>query len=124
MKIKLFLSALALMLSISSAYASFPVQRTTVPATTEQTVTDSELTETVELTTPLARAAQQSQGIALILWFFLGGLAAHRWYLKSPVGWNILFILTLGGIGIWAIIDLIDIFTENYPNANFKNKFF
>lgn len=125
MKIKLFLSALALMLSISSAYASFPVQRTTAPATAEQTVTDSEITETVEMTTPLARASQQSMGIALLLWFFIGWpFAAHRWYLKSPVGWNILFILTIGGLGIWALIDLIDIFTENYPNANFKSDFF
>ncbi|RNC87131.1 MAG: TM2 domain-containing protein [Winogradskyella sp.] len=121
MKIKLFLSALALMLTISSAYASFPVKRAT--ANTEN-VTTTQTEDAVEMSTPAAMASQQSQGIAIILWFFLGGLAAHRWYLKSPVGWNILFILTLGGIGIWAIIDLIDIFTENYPNANFKGSFF
>ena len=124
MKIKLFLSALALMLTISSAYASFPVKRVTTPITTENSITDSETTDSVEMTTPLARASQQSKGIAIILWLFLGGLAAHRWYLKSPIGWNILFILTLGGLGVWWVIDLIDIFTENYPNANFKNEFF
>ncbi|MCA0153850.1 TM2 domain-containing protein [Winogradskyella vincentii] len=124
MKIKLFLSALVLMLTISSAYASFPVKRAKAPVTSEQSAADTEITDSVEMTTPLARASQQSKGIAIILWFFLGGLAAHRWYLKSPIGWNILFILTLGGLGVWWVIDLIDIFTENYPNANFKNDFF
>lgn len=52
--------------------------------------------------------------ILLLLWFFLGGLAAHRWYAKKPVIWNILFIITLGGCGIWAIIDLINILTDNF----------
>ena len=52
--------------------------------------------------------------ILLLLWFFLGGLAAHRWYAGKPAGWNILFILTAGGCGIWAIIDLIHILTGKF----------
>ncbi|MDY2586884.1 TM2 domain-containing protein [Winogradskyella aquimaris] len=124
MKIKLFFSALFVMLSLSASYASFPVKRAVTATTTENITSSEEMTETTEMTTPVARAGQQSKGIALILWFFLGGFAAHRWYLKSPIGWNILFILTLGGLGIWWIIDLIDIFTENYPRANFKSEFF
>jgi len=52
--------------------------------------------------------------ILLVLWFFLGFLAAHRWYAKKPAGWNILFILTFGGLGIWAIIDLISILTGKF----------
>lgn len=47
--------------------------------------------------------------ILVILWFFLGALAAHRWYKNKPIEWNILFILTAGGCGVWAIIDLIHI---------------
>ena len=124
MKIKLFLSALALMLSVSAAYASFPVDRATVATSTETVASSDDVAASAEMSTPLARAGSQSKGIAIILWFFLGGFAAHRWYLKSPIGWNILFILTLGGLGIWWIIDLIDIFTENYPRANFKSEFF
>ena len=34
--------------------------------------------------------------------------------MPKPVGWNILFILTLGGLGIWAIIDLIQIITQDF----------
>ncbi|WP_426430234.1 TM2 domain-containing protein [Winogradskyella sp. HB-48] len=124
MKIKLFLSAFIIMLSLNASYASFPVKRAVTATTTENITSSEEMTESTEMTTPIARAGQQSKGIALILWFFLGGFAAHRWYLKSPIGWNILFILTLGGLGVWWIIDLIDIFTENYPKANFKSEFF
>lgn len=43
--------------------------------------------------------------VALLLWFFLGFLAAHRWYAGKPVGWNLLFILTIGGFGLWWLID-------------------
>ncbi|WP_299127841.1 TM2 domain-containing protein [uncultured Winogradskyella sp.] len=123
MKIKLFLSAFLMMFVFGSSYASFPVDRPTATAETEN-VSANDVVKTQAMSTPVARAGNQSKGIAILLWFFLGGLAAHRWYLKSPVGWNILFILTFGGLGIWWIIDLIDIFNENYPNANFKSDFF
>ena len=52
--------------------------------------------------------------ITLLLWFFLGGLAAHRWYAGKPVGWNILFILTGGGCLVWAIVDLVNILTDKF----------
>ena len=56
----------------------------------------------------------QEKLITLLLWFFLGGLAAHRWYVGKPTGWNILFILTAGGCGVWAIVDLINILTDKF----------
>jgi len=52
--------------------------------------------------------------ITILLLVLLGGLAAHRWYKKKPIGWNILFILTGGGCGVWAIIDLINIITDKF----------
>ncbi len=52
--------------------------------------------------------------ITLVLLLVLGGVAAHRWYRGKPVGWNILFILTGGGCGIWAIVDLINILRGNF----------
>lgn len=52
--------------------------------------------------------------ITLLLWLFLGLLAAHRWYRGKPTGWNILFILTAGGCGIWAIVDLVNILTGRF----------
>lgn len=52
--------------------------------------------------------------ILLVLWFFLGFFAAHRWYAGKPVGWNILFILTAGGCGVWALVDLVQILTGDF----------
>jgi TM2 domain-containing membrane protein YozV len=120
MKIKLLLSFLVVMLSYSTCYASFPVKRTT---TTNTEITTNDGVE--EVYTPLAMAGQKSQGVALLLWLFLGGFAAHRWYLGSPWYWNVLFIITLGGLLVWAVIDLIDIITGNYPtDGGFQNDFF
>lgn len=44
----------------------------------------------------------KSTGTAYLLWFFLG---AHYAYL-GKWGLQILYWITLGGIGIWALIDL------------------
>ena len=62
----------------------------------------------------LKRMSDEEFWITLALWFFLGGFAAHRWYRGKPVGWNILFILTAGGCGIWAIVDLVNILQRKF----------
>ena len=52
----------------------------------------------------------KSQVIALILVLVAGGLGIHRFYLGYT--WQgIVQLLTFGGCGIWAIIDLIRIIT-------------
>ncbi|WP_282019336.1 TM2 domain-containing protein [Planomicrobium okeanokoites] len=48
---------------------------------------------------------QKSKGIAYALWFFLGSLGGHRYY-AGDVGIGIAMTLTLGGLGIWAFIDV------------------
>ena len=53
---------------------------------------------------------KKSAGVAFALWFFLGLLGAHRFYL-GKIGTAIIMLIltcTVGGIvvsGIWAIID-------------------
>ncbi len=43
--------------------------------------------------------------VALFAWF-LGGFGAHRFYL-GKIGTAILMIVTLGGLGIWSLVDFI-----------------
>ncbi len=124
---KLFAAALVAILLISgSAYASFPVKNETKKEQTSKSDSKSEInalsidqsqvaaTTKVESADPVAANGLDEKWILLLLWFFLGGFAAHRWYKKKPIGWNILFILTAGGCGIWLLIDLINILTDNF----------
>lgn len=48
----------------------------------------------------------KSRLAALLLAWFLGVFGVHRFYV-GKVGTGILMILTLGGLGIWALIDFI-----------------
>jgi len=114
MKTKFIISIVVVILGLTPMYASFPVTRTVSNVENNTTVSVDNNDDTM-LVSPAATAADDDYLIAVLLWLLLGGFAAHRWYLGSPVGWNILFILTLGGLGIWWIIDGIDIITKKYP---------
>ena len=39
-----------------------------------------------------------------MLWFFLGGFGGHRFYL-GDYGRAIGMLLTLGGLGLWTLVD-------------------
>jgi TM2 domain-containing membrane protein YozV len=54
---------------------------------------------------------------ALLLCLFLGSVGGHRFY-TGKIGTAILMICTLGGCGIWTIIDLITIITGKFTDAN------
>lgn len=48
---------------------------------------------------------KKSKGIATLLWFFTGGLGGHRYYL-GDIGYAVAMTFTLGGCGIWTLIDI------------------
>ena len=54
---------------------------------------------------------------ALLLSIFLGELGIDRFYL-GKVGTGILKLITLGGFGIWWLIDLILIATNPMTDSN------
>jgi len=57
-------------------------------------------------------SGDKSQLVALLLAIFVGVLGIHRFYL-GYTGIGIIQLLTLGGCGIWALVDLIMIATGN-----------
>lgn len=57
-----------------------------------------------------------SQVAALLLCFFLGTLGIHRLYLGYSNWW--LQLITLGGCGIWSLIDLIRIIVGDMGPAD------
>lgn len=121
MKTKILVLLLFVFGAIGVTTASFPVNPTT--SKTEITVNDNKTadktiskndaaksqTSVDEMTSPAAGGGK-SQLIALILVILVGGLGIHRFYLGyTTIG--IIQLLTAGGCGIWALIDLIRIIT-------------
>ena len=56
---------------------------------------------------------------ALLLCFFLGWLGVHRFYV-GKVGTGVAMIFTLGGLGIWTLIDFIMIIVGGFTDSNGK----
>jgi len=54
---------------------------------------------------------------ALLISFFLGGLGIDRFYL-GHTGLGVVKLLTLGGCGIWALIDFILIALNNVKDSD------
>lgn len=67
------------------------------------------------LTTTGAAASPKSRLVAALLAWFLGVLGIHRFYV-GKVGTGILMIITLGGFGIWVLIDFIVILVGSFKD--------
>ena len=56
---------------------------------------------------------------ALLLCFFFGVLGVHRFYV-GKIGTGILQLVTLGGLGIWVVIDFIMIIVGAFTDKQGK----
>lgn len=69
------------------------------------------------------KAAKSSSDVSekwltcLLLCIFLGYFGAHRFY-TGKTGTAVLMIFTLGGCGIWALIDMIMIIAGKFQDSN------
>ncbi|HEY6308593.1 MAG TPA: TM2 domain-containing protein [Candidatus Angelobacter sp.] len=72
----------------------------------------------VQLTTPVAVSATDKRVLpAFLLCFFVGIFGAHRFYV-GKIGSGVAQLLTIGGLGIWALVDLILILCGAFTDAN------
>jgi TM2 domain-containing membrane protein YozV len=53
----------------------------------------------------------------VLLCFFLGVLGIHRFYV-GKIGTGILQLVTLGGLGVWAMIDFILIIVGKFTDRD------
>ena len=64
----------------------------------------------------------KSRLVALLLCFFIGVIGIHRFYV-GKVGTGVLMILTLGALGIWALVDLIIIAVGSFRDKEGRQVF-
>ena len=60
--------------------------------------------------------SDKSKTVALLLCFFLGVLGIHRFYV-GKIGTGVLMLITLGGLGIWNLIDFIIIVMQKFTDS-------
>ena len=62
-----------------------------------------------------ARLSEKGFVPTLLLCFFLGIFGIHRFYV-GKIGTGILMLLTLGGLGIWSLVDFIVIAVGSFKD--------
>ena len=63
----------------------------------------------------MAASSNPSKLVLALVCFFLGGLGVHR-FVVGKIGTGILMLVTLGGFGIWVLIDFVMILLGKFTN--------
>ena len=63
--------------------------------------------------------SEKSWLATLLLCIFFGGIGLHRFY-AGKIGTGILQLVTCGGCGIWALVDLVLLIIGKFTDAEGK----
>ncbi len=74
-------------------------------------------TTTPVMAAPMPPATDKRILPAALLCFLVGVFGAHRFYV-GKIGTAILMLLTIGGLGVWMLIDFILIVTGSFKDTN------
>jgi hypothetical protein len=66
---------------------------------------------------PVPGASHRSRSVAFVLAFFFGVFGAHRFYVGRTRS-AVIQLLTLGGLGVWAVVDCVLIGTGNFRDVD------
>ena len=85
----------------SNVYGSFPVKRNK----NSNSLIIKDVNSSI-VNNSISAVAGDNQTVAVLLCFFLGAIGVHRFYLGDTLI-GVIQLLTLGGLGIWVLIDFI-----------------
>ena len=97
------------------------VQEPAVENKSEQTTENNPKDESVQTGGPqkerTSGGSPYSRLVAILLACFLGGIGAHRFYV-GKIKTGILMIVTLGGFGVWCLVDIIMIASGSFTDKD------